>query len=124
MSILLTSKDQEQRFLRIWRTKKKALKEQTKHLKPEEQEQAKSLLMLRIIAKIKADTKAKRLRLKLLNGKLKAKGISTDTGQTINRKDRQEYLKARAEERTAYENAEDITQTNNENGNNKPDRER
>lgn len=111
MSILLTSKDQEQRFLRIWRSKEKALTKRIKYLPPEQQEQQKNLLMVKIIATIKKNTTNKRLRLKVLNRRFKEKGISTSTEQMINRKDRTKYLKEIEEERTAYNlMPEDITE--------------
>jgi hypothetical protein len=109
------SKDQQQRVLKIWKHKEKPLIKQIKDLTPEEQAQAKNLLLVRIIATIKADTKTKRLRLKLLNQKLQEKGISTNTEQMINRKERQKYLKDMEEERTAYNlMPEDIEEIKNE----------
>jgi hypothetical protein len=102
MDLLLNSKYQEQRFKRIFRRKKADFIKANGHLTEEQLKPKIDLLFIRTLTETKTKIKNERIRRRILNDKLKAKGISTTTEIIINRKQREEYLKARQEERNAF----------------------
>jgi len=125
MDLLLNSKYQEQRFKRIFRRKKADFIKANGHLTEEQIKPKIDLLFIRTITETKTKIKNDRLRRKILNDKLKAKGISTTTEIIINRKQREEYLRARQEERNAFNQyPEDIPEETPEIITEIPDRER